>query len=364
MERQISFVVPTLLWTGGAEIAMGRLARELVKNDYRVRILAFGRSSRSNPWWNQFRDLESIVEESPDFNSWIANLNFLRLKLTQDKGQIVHSWLYKANLLSGLVKPKTMSLVWSIRHSLDDLSNESIITKLGLLGSKVLSRRVDSILFNSQRSLKQHECFGIKSKKDLFIPNGFELRNLSTKRESGLSSFTIGHLGRFHPVKAQMEFIEALGHLKQHDFQVLMGGRNITPSNGKLMKLIQDSGLVNRITLAGELQNPTEFFSSLDLFCLNSHSEGFPNVVGEAMAQGLPCVVTDVGDAAYLVGDSGQVVLPRNTPSLAKAIEKMILMPAAQRLELGQKARKRIEENFSIERMVEAHMDLYEKLLD
>ena len=81
------------------------------------------------------------------------------------------------------------------------------------------------------------------------------------------------------------------------------------------------------------------------------------------MALGLPCVVTDVGDAAYLVGDSDLVVPPRDTASLARAIEKMILMPAAQRLELGQKARKRIEEEFSIERMVEAHRDLYEKLL-
>jgi glycosyltransferase involved in cell wall biosynthesis len=86
----------------------------------------------------------------------------------------------------------------------------------------------------------------------------------------------------------------------------------------------------------------------MDIFVLSSRAEAFPNVVGEAMALGLPCVVTDVGDAAMLLGDAGRVVTPRDADALAAAVLELAALPEAERCTLGARGRSRIAEYFSL----------------
>ncbi len=102
--------------------------------------------------------------------------------------------------------------------------------------------------------------------------------------------------------------------------------------------------------------------TAFDIASSSSYGEGFPNVVGEAMSCEVPCVVTNVGDSAYIVGNTGIVVLPKNSSVMAKAWEKLIKLPAEERKILGKLARKRIEDNFEISSVVNQYEVLYNQL--
>jgi glycosyltransferase involved in cell wall biosynthesis len=105
-------------------------------------------------------------------------------------------------------------------------------------------------------------------------------------------------------------------------------------------------------------------YSGLDLLCSSSSfSEGFSNVIGEAMACGVPCVVTDVGDSKLIVGETGKVVPPEDPAALASACLESLVLPASQRRAIGSEARKRIEENFSAEKMVASMQAIFEDLI-
>jgi glycosyltransferase involved in cell wall biosynthesis len=114
--------------------------------------------------------------------------------------------------------------------------------------------------------------------------------------------------------------------------------------------------------LLGPVDNIPRLMSALDIATSSSIVEGFPNVVGEAMASGVPCVVTDVGDCALIVGDSGRVVAPRDPEALAAAWAELLELPDGERLALGAKARERVKDNFSIGSVVAAYESLYREM--
>ncbi len=101
---------------------------------------------------------------------------------------------------------------------------------------------------------------------------------------------------------------------------------------------------------------------ALDIFCLHSLSEGLPNVVAEAMAAAVPCVVTDVGDAAWLVADTGWVVPPADEAALANALGAALRLDAAVRADYGSRARVRIESEFSMAAIADEYLRLYREV--
>jgi glycosyltransferase involved in cell wall biosynthesis len=104
--------------------------------------------------------------------------------------------------------------------------------------------------------------------------------------------------------------------------------------------------------------------AALDVFSLSSsYGESFPNVIGEAMACGVPCVVTDVGDAAWILGNTGRVVPPRDPRALADAWREMIDLGPGGRLALGREARSRVIERFTVESVVARYDAVYENVL-
>ncbi|HET7614906.1 MAG TPA: glycosyltransferase, partial [Gemmatimonadaceae bacterium] len=143
--------------------------------------------------------------------------------------------------------------------------------------------------------------------------------------------------------------------------RILLVGRDMVETNQELNDLIQQSGHPDRFVLLGERNDVAGCLSAMDIFCQPSRSEAFPTALGEAMAVGLPCVATDVGDSALLIGDAGTLV-PREDPvALAAALERLVNTTAAERHELGARARKRIGENFSIDQIRRRYEDVYTK---
>jgi glycosyltransferase involved in cell wall biosynthesis len=105
-----------------------------------------------------------------------------------------------------------------------------------------------------------------------------------------------------------------------------------------------------------------DIHTASDISCLCSYTEGLPNAVVEAMACGLPCVVTDVGDSARVVGDTGLVVPPRDPVALADALRGLLTESGDARRDRGRRARERVENEFTIERMSTHYLNLYREL--
>jgi len=128
-------------------------------------------------------------------------------------------------------------------------------------------------------------------------------------------------------------------------------------SNVELVATIQEEDIENRLLLLGRRPDIPEVMNALDIHVLSSYGEAFPNVLAEAMSCGTPCVTTDVGDAALIVGETGWVVPPRDSMALAQAIDgamnEMKDSPKWSQRKIS--ARKRISNNFHIEQVLEAY---------
>jgi glycosyltransferase involved in cell wall biosynthesis len=142
--------------------------------------------------------------------------------------------------------------------------------------------------------------------------------------------------------------------------QFLLCGDGIDTANVTLASSIEAHGLGGSIHLLGRRSDTSAIMASLDVYVSSSSSgEGFPNVVGEAMSSGIPCVVTDVGDSGMVVGGTGKVVPPRDPTSLAQAVISFLRMTAKERADLGLAARRRIIDNFALDVVVERYAELY-----
>jgi glycosyltransferase involved in cell wall biosynthesis len=129
--------------------------------------------------------------------------------------------------------------------------------------------------------------------------------------------------------------------------------------------LASSLGFANRLVWAGSRMDVSRVYNALDICCSASlFGEGFPNVVGEAMACGIPCVVTNVGDSAWVAGGTGRVVAPNDCIALSEGLARMCELSGEERCGLGQQARKRIVENFSVELMVRRTEETLEALLE
>lgn len=132
--------------------------------------------------------------------------------------------------------------------------------------------------------------------------------------------------------------------------------------NEQLMEWIEREQISDRIHLLGLRNDMNRVMSALDIFSSSSCGEGFPNVIGEAMACETPCVVTDVGDSALIVGDTGIVVKPSDPVALANAWATMIEKGEQHRKTLGKQARQRVLENFALKKIVQQYESLYQSI--
>jgi len=175
----------------------------------------------------------------------------------------------------------------------------------------------------------------------------------------------VGHIARYHPVKDHATFLEAASMLSSRGLPVhfLMAGRDVNADNEALTSEIKRLGLEKLVTLHGEESDVRKVLAGLDVLCVSSRSEAFPNVIGEAMSCGIPCVTTDVGDAAQVVGGTGHVVQPGKPGLLADALAAIARLTPEERVRRGLSARARIIERYSLRSMIDEYMRLYGSLL-
>jgi glycosyltransferase involved in cell wall biosynthesis len=310
-------------------------------------------------------------------NLFLVLIKLIRL-IHRKKPDIVQTWMYHGDLIGGLASriAGIKNIIWGVRTT--DISHESnrslkLIRKACAVFSSWLPA---SIVCAAEESLSYHLNIGYSKKKMLVIPNGFDLNFLhATNNERDVfrsnlgvsaSQFVIGSIGRYSPVKNYTGFIHAVNLLLSNhsNLKILLVGKGLEKSNLELMELIHKSSSPNSFILLGSREDIPVCLKSMDLFCLPSLTEGFPNALGEAMAMGLPCISTPVGDAPLLLGGTGVISNSTTAESIASSIEMMFLLRSEELKEKGRLAKQRIKNHFSIESTVKKYNQLYSEILN
>ncbi len=297
--------------------------------------------------------------------------------IRESKPDVIHTWMYHANLVGVLAArlAGNVPVVWGIHHSTLDPRVDKRRTLLVNRICAFLSRRFPArIVCCSEASLRIHKNLRYAAEKMEVIPNGFDLEQVkpdyaaraSVRQELGipLDAPLIGIAARFHPLKDHFNFVSAAARLHQQipKAHFLMCGLDITWQNSQLTEWIETAGISDCCHLLGLRHDMSRLFSGIDIATTASRSEAFPIAIGEAMACGTPCVVTDVGDCALIVEATGIVVAPRDPCALAEGWRNLIEAGPRVRHRLGMAARRRVQQHFALPTIVDRYQTIYSRL--
>lgn len=368
--------VITCLGDGGAEGALYRLCKHSRENDHIVISLSdegkYGKLLRT----------ESIkvfaLNMRTNLPSPFAFFNLVKL-IKIHEPDIVQTWMYHADFLGSIAAYilRIKTIIWGIRHT---TLNPNYTKKSTIFIAKLLSRMSSwlpaYIVVNSEKAINQHEIYGYDRTKMHFIPNGYNLSQFTSNKDEARDLreelrvapdiALIGTVGRYHPEKNHANLLSAIKILCTRGISVmcLFVGKNLDKNNTALVEKIKILGIENSVILLGQRSDIPAVMNALDLFVLPSSGEAFPNVVAEAMACETPCVVTDVGDAAKIVGDTGWVVPSNDAKALAASIQQALNVKKQKQWRgICVSARTHILNNYSIDKMVMSYHKLWDKTL-
>jgi glycosyltransferase involved in cell wall biosynthesis len=367
----------TDLDVGGAETMLSRL-------------LAAGERTKFEPVVVSLMNPGTIAAQIEALNIPISTLNMPRrvpspgtlLRLAHVaraiRPDLLQGWMYHGNLAATVgawATGRSLPVIWNVRHSVHDLAFEKRLTRAIIRLSASLSRLPRAIIYNSRVSARQHEHLGYAADKTVVIPNGFDCGRFRPSgeakarlcRQLGIdpAATIVGMIGRDHPMKDPANLITAIGLLERvaPNLHLVIVGRGFDGANRTLAHALRASGAAGRASLLGERADVPSIVAGFDVAVLPSAwGEGFPNVLGEAMASGVPCVATDVGDCAWIVGDAGLIVPPANSAALAGALRRLIELGPEGRRRLGAAGRARTLEHFSIGEIVRRYEGLYDSI--
>lgn len=297
--------------------------------------------------------------------------------IREARPDVVHTWMYHANLIGALAArlAGNVPVVWAIHHNSLDPRVDKRRTLAVNRACGFLSRRFPArIVCCSEASLHLHKQLGYAADKMEVIPNGFDLEQIkpdpaarvSLREELGIpaEALLIGMAARFHPHKDHGNFVQAAARILEQRPEVhfLLCGLDVTWGNAQLERWIEAAGIRAHCHLLGPRQDMPRLFAGIDIATTASRSEAFPVVIGEAMACGTPCVVTDVGDSAMIVGRTGIVVTPEDPVALAEGWRRLIDAGPEVRRRLGMAARRRVRRHFALPMIVERYQKIYTEL--
>ncbi len=289
-----------------------------------------------------------------------AFASLLRL-LGNDRPDVVQTWMYHADLMGGMAaKMLRIPVVWGVRH--DGIRREDKpLTRFTVRLCALLSRWIpEKVVFNSESALRSHRNLGYAAGRLVVVPNGFDLSRFrpdpearkSVRQELGIGEDAplVGLLARYHPHKDHATFMAAAGQIRRRcdRVQFVLCGDGIEWNNSELVAAIDREGVRGTVHLLGRREDPERVMAALDLCCLSSTTESFANVLGEAMACGVPCVSTDCGDSRSIIGETGRVVPVRDAGAFADAVVDLIELDPHERQALGAAARSRVKSSYDI----------------
>ena len=372
-------MVITGLSTGGAETMLLNVLRHLDRHRFSPHVISLTTKGEIG---GRIEALGIPVDSLGMRRGRVDPIRFLRLvrRLQELRPDAVHTWMYHADLLGGLAArwAGVRTVGWAIHHSDLSPSHNKRSTLWVRKACAILSRRIPQQILCCSRVTKDvHVTVGYEENRMVVIPNGFDLARfspdsearVSVRSELGLSEDTplVGLVARFDPQKNHVGFFQAAEriHGRRPDVHFLLAGTGVDDSNPALDDAIGRAGADGKTHLLGRREDVPRLMAALDVLASSSSfGEAFPNVLGEAMACGVPCVVTDVGDSAEIVGETGRIVATGDMAGLAHQIVEVLSLSDEQRRALGARARDRVRERYDIGSVTRQYEAFYERLTE
>jgi len=358
------FILIRSLNIGGTERQIIELIKGLDNNRFDITIGLFYNEGalieeiKSMPWIH-------VISLNKSGRWDVIRFVFRFIKLLKAlQPDILYSFLPDANIV-GLVAGRLSGvkrIVWGVRASNMDVSRYDWLARISLRLSAFLSRFPDAIIANSFGGIKFHRNIGYNTNRMMIIQNGIDIDRFKPDHSAGLrvrdewsideKKVLIGLVGRLDPMKDHTTFLQAVKTFDKEERSVrfVCIGYGKEPYKSEIHSLCRRLGLDGSLIWTGERYDMNVVYNAMDIVTSSSSfGEGFPNVIGEAMACGVPCVVTDVGDSAIIVGETGIVVPPKDPQALADGWRSMLKRLNDKSYSIKEKARARIVSHYNSE---------------
>jgi glycosyltransferase involved in cell wall biosynthesis len=364
----VAFLIIPALGAGGAERQMCELVRHLDPGVLDVHLVEIydSRRTEARALWEDLEALPAVhlhsLRKPSGIKGYVLALPRFLALLGRHRPQVLYGFM-GGTFLALTGRLMGAQVVWGIRRTSADRSMMSASERRLLPWVMRISALAQLAIFNSEAGRRSYEAMGLRSRRRMVIPNGFDTRRFAPDPEAGRAQRRawnipedvplVGLVGRVVPVKGHATFLRAAARIAAdipaaHFVCVGDGTRDYVAS---LRALAVSLGLGDRLHWVGEVERMPAAYNALSLLVLASTDEGCPNVVGEAMACGVPCVVTDVGDAALLVGDAGRVVPSGDEAGLAAAAVDLLREAPEAAARRSAAARERICARFGVDRL-------------
>ena len=358
----------TGLGQGGAESVLYHLLKNI--DDRKQHVVV----SLSSPdyFFGKIQMLSVRLYQMDFRNKFLVEALRLRNVIRNEKPDVIHTWMYHANIIGGVLGKMLgiKNIVLGVHHANPKSFKRLTITHAVVFLNRILSYWVPgNILYPGLACAKLHEDFGFDKTKSVVVHNGFDMwDNCNTTGKSSygqsVNGFRIIYVGRWNPIKDHRTLLEAINIVieKCPNVSVAMYGEQIDMANNDLVKLLSAyPKLAPCVKLHGVTNDINQAYRNSDLLVLSSLEESFSNVICEAMANGVPCVSTDVGEARNIIRDSGWVVPVGDSVSLANAILEFFNENELSRRARSTRAKQIIVDHYSLSHMVSMYRSVWKK---
>lgn len=361
---------------GGAENMLLKLASNLPTSCFEIRIVSLTTGGELKESFLSV-DEDLLELDFANYRFIIRDLIRLIRFLRCYKPNVVQTWMYHADLVGGICAKlaRVKRVFWSIRNSTLDNKLSNTSTRLIVYVSAFLSHVIPTNIVSCSVVARDVHCkIGYSPKKFRIIPNGFDLKLFSEKKLDvetlfprflgKRSTINFCFIARFDPQKNHLGFLESFRLLvdKFPNAKLSLIGSGCDKYNYALTNKISTLNLESNCILLGARSDVSELIKSFDYLVLPSlYGEAFPNVLGEAMASGVPCLATDVGDSKFIIGDTGFIVAPGDVALFYKAMYAACKLSASDYVNLSSKARQRVIDYFDINVVTKMFIELYQE---
>ncbi len=350
-----------------------------LSDNYEHEVISIGQKAEIG---TQLEEL-GINVRALDLNSNLANPFLLfRLKkwVAASNPDAVQTWMYHGDLIGGIGTRMAGSypLSWGIHNTVlvPGVHRRSTIW-ISQWSARLSKTIPDRIHCCSEASKEVHAAIGYDESKMVVIPNGTDMSLFTPNQEAGIrlrkemdippEAYVIGMVARFDPAKDHENFVKAAGLLSdlcEEEVHFVLCGLGCDWDNTELAAWVDDAGIREHLHPLGLRTDIPLLMNAFDILAISSEGEAFPLVAGEAMATGVPCVVTDVGDSSIIVADTGEVVPPKDSEALAKGFAKMIQLGKEGLAEKGRQARNRIEQEYRLEVITQKYENHWREMIE
>lgn len=357
---------------GGAELMLFKFLKNYKEENFSNTVICLNSSATMSSIFKQ-NNLNVMYIKTDNILDFFICIKIIFKHIQTIKPDLVMSWLHISDLIGILIKIKfpKVKLIWNLRCSSPEIKILGLRNWILVHFLSLFSKIPNCILANSVHGLESHIATGYLPQKQKVIPNGFDTNQFKPENKTNLNffknkknlasnDFLIGYVGKNSKIKGLDLFIKSAGIIskKYKNVKFIFIGKDLILKNKFMFNLLNSNNCLEKSILLGEVKDLENIICHFDILSLTSRSEGFPNVIGEAMCSGVPCVSTNVGDCKIIIGDTGLIVNSFEPIDIAKAWESLYKMSSNERKNLGNKARKRIISQFSLSNIVKQYTEL------